>query len=131
MCMKTLKDLFIFILGAVGYGGIEILWRGKTHWTMLLLGGVCLLVIDLITRRQTVPSPLRPVLCAAAITVLEFCCGLAVNLRLGWSVWDYSDLPGNLLGQVCPQYALLWLALSIPCSALTDCIEKHLFAELV
>ena len=26
-----------------------------------------------------------------------------VNLAFGWNVWNYSGLPGNLLGQICPQ----------------------------
>ncbi len=34
---------------------------------------------------------------------------------LGWDVWDYSDLPGNFLGQICPQFAALWCILSGPC----------------
>ena len=34
-------------------------------------------------------------------------------LRLmGWAVWDYSALWGNLWGQVCPLYSLYWLGLS-------------------
>ena len=45
---------------------------------------------------------------------MEFYTGCLVNLRLGWQVWDYSAMPFNLLGQVCPGFLLLWLALSLP-----------------
>ena len=34
--------LISFAIGSVLYGTIEILWRGYTHWTMLLAGGICL-----------------------------------------------------------------------------------------
>ena len=34
-----------FTVGALGYGLLEILWRGKTHPSMLLCGGVCLCTI--------------------------------------------------------------------------------------
>ena len=27
---------------------------------------------------------------------------------LGLGVWDYSNQPGNVLGQICPAFGLLW-----------------------
>ena len=39
---------------------------------------------------------------AIIVTVLELVCGLVINQWLGWNVWDYSDMPGNIMGQVCP-----------------------------
>ena len=27
---------------------------------------------------------------------------------LGLDVWDYSNQPGNVLGQICPAFGLLW-----------------------
>ena len=53
-------------------------------------------------------------LCAAEVTTVEYLTGLLVNLRLGWNVWDYSTRPLNVLGQICPEYTLLWFLLSIP-----------------
>ena len=39
--MKLLfKYLILFLTGAMVYGIIEILWRGRTHWTMAVLGGI-------------------------------------------------------------------------------------------
>ena len=32
----------LFVAGAVGYSLLEILWRGYTHWTMGVTGGLCL-----------------------------------------------------------------------------------------
>lgn len=52
-------------------------------------------------------------ICAAAITALEFVTGLVLNVWLGLGVWDYSHLAGNILGQICPQFTLLWLVLSV------------------
>ena len=54
------------------------------------------------------------VLSSAAICTAEFYTGCLVNLRLGWNVWDYSAERLNLLGQICPRFALLWLLLSVP-----------------
>lgn len=126
--MKTVCEFFtVYVLGALGYGGLELLWRGRTHWTMLLLGGLCFVLMYLIDTRMTVRLWQKWVLSAAVITTLEFLCGCLVNLRLGWGVWDYSALRGNLLGQICPQFVLLWFLLSIPCSALAPALRKYVF----
>lgn len=39
---------------------------------------------------------------------LEFVSGCVLNLWLGLGVWDYSNQPGNVLGQICPAFGLLW-----------------------
>ena len=49
---------------------------------------------------------------AVIVTALELCLGTVVNIILGWNVWDYSNMPGNFLGQICPQFTLAWLGLS-------------------
>ena len=118
---------FVYVLGALGYGAIELLWRGRTHWSMLLLGGVCFLSMHLIVTRTPFRLWEKWLLCAIAVTALEFCAGCLLNLALGWGVWDYSGAPGNLLGQVCPAYALAWLGLSVPCSALSLLLRRGLF----
>ena len=117
---KCVEFLSVFLLGAFGYGGLELLWRGRTHWTMLLLGGICFLLIYLIDTRMYGRCWQKWLDSAAVITTLEFLCGCLVNLRLGWAVWDYSAEPGNLLGQICPLFFLLWLLLSIPCSWIAE-----------
>ena len=100
-----------FLLGALGYGALEILWRGRTHWSMLLAGGACLCGIKKICRRKQglFSSALR---CAGMITTAEFCIGMLVNRR--YAVWDYRGRRGNVLGQICPMYSILWFALSLP-----------------
>lgn len=95
--------LFLFV-GGISYGLLELLWRGRTHWTMLLLGGVCFLCIGTI-RRKGFSLPLRSLLCALIVTALEFLTGCVVNLRLHWAVWDYSANRFQLLGQVCALYS--------------------------
>ena len=59
-------------------------------------------------------APEKLILCPAVITAVEFVTGCIVNLRLGMGVWDYSFLPFNLMGQICPQFTLIWLGLSFP-----------------
>lgn len=117
------------ILGLIGgriYTWIELLWRGYTHWTMFLLGGACFVIMGLLNEykipwhwcllRQSIVS-------ACIITVFEFIVGYIVNIRLGWQVWDYSDLPFNLYGQICLYYFLLWIPLSMAGIVLDDWIR--------
>ena len=65
----------------------------------------------------------------ALATALEFITGCIVNLWLGWDVWDYSDMPGNLMGQICPQYTLLWAVLVLVAILLDDYIRWRFFGE--
>jgi hypothetical protein len=39
------ENLQVFIIGALLYSGIEILFRSYTHWTMFLTGGICVVVL--------------------------------------------------------------------------------------
>jgi hypothetical protein len=50
---------------------------------------------------------------ALAVIATEFVAGLILNVALGLGIWDYSNMPGNIMGQVCPQFALLWFVVSI------------------
>ena len=103
----------VFTVGGLVYGLLEIIWRGWTHWTMLICGGLCFTLMYLIAR-----TPMRAAqklfACAAVITTVEFVTGCIVNLTLGMGGWDYSALPFDLMGQICPRFALLWLLLSVP-----------------
>ena len=113
MARKVLLHIPIALIGGLLYMGIELLWRGRTHWTMGLLGGVCFAMIGLLDEWQHRP-PLwvQMIVGAVIVTALELAVGLIVNVWLGWAVWDYSDMPGNLLGQICPQFTAAWVALS-------------------
>lgn len=118
-----MEFILIYALGGLLYGLMEILWRGWTHWTMLLCGGFCFTVMYLLSM-ASLPALAKILLSAGTITVVEFLAGCLVNLRLGWGVWDYSGLPYNILGQVCPQFLLLWLALSVPGLALCQMLRR-------
>ena len=103
------KYIIIFGLGAFIYGAIEVIVRGYTHWTMALTGGAVMALFG-----------------ALVITSLEFAVGAVVNLGLGWDVWDYSEKPFNIMGQICPLFTLGWLALSLPGFMLCTAVEKRL-----
>ncbi len=115
----------VFTVGGLVYGLLEIIWRGWTHWTMLICGGICFTLMYLIAR-----TPMRTVqkliASAAVITTVEFVTGCVVNLALGMGVWDYSALPLDLMGQICPLFSLIWLGLSAPGLCLCRMLRRAL-----
>ena len=113
----------VFALGSILYGLTEILWRGWTHWTMLLCGGLCFTLMYLVSGSE-LSLVKKWLLSTCIITTVEFVAGCIVNLRLHWQVWDYSSLPFNLLGQICPRFILMWFALSIPGVALCTLLHR-------
>lgn len=120
------KYIIIFGLGAFIYGAIEVIVRGYTHWTMALTGGAVMALFMLINRSRDVNILLRCLLGALVITSLEFAVGAVVNLGLGWDVWNYSEKPFNIMGQICPLFTLGWFALSLPGFMLCTAVEKRL-----
>ena len=111
-----------FMLGGVGYGLLELIWRGRTHFSMVLTGGACLLAICAVNEKMKKQSIfLRSAVCAAAITAAEFAVGIVVNRIFDMGVWDYGSMPGNLMGQICPLYSFLWFLLCVP---ICFCVEQ-------
>ena len=98
---------------------------------MFLLGGICFVFLGLINEVLSWQMQLwqQMIIGAIGITILEFVTGCIVNLWLGWGVWDYSGLPGNLLGQICPQYTVLWMPVSLAGIILDDWIRYWKFGE--
>jgi uncharacterized membrane protein len=109
------ENIQVFIIGAVLYSGAEILFRGFTHWTMFLAGGICfLLIYQVFTRKPQVSIWKKCLYGALIITVIEFIVGCLINLLLKWDVWDYSHYRFNILGQVCLLFTIIWYVLSFP-----------------
>ena len=106
-----------FLLGAVGYPALELMWRGRTHPTMALAGGMSLVVIRRIGRMRLGLLP-RATLAGAAVTAIEYAIGRTWNRR--HRVWDYRRMPLNLQGQICLPYSLAWCALSAGAMAVMD-----------
>ena len=118
--MRKIKEYgTVFGIGSIGYGITEILWRGYTHWTMILTGGICLLCIYLNEKHHCSEAIWKRCLVGSLIISLsEILVGFVVNMVLGWGVWDYSSLPMNLFGQVCMLYSALWFLLCLPVTQL-------------
>ena len=108
-------DASFFLFGALGYPFIEIIWRGYTHPTMALAGGLGAAALFRVNRSLARGAlPLRLIASGATVTLIELVFGVIFNLGFGMEVWDYSELPLSLCGQICLPYALLWCLLALP-----------------
>ena len=125
------KYMALLLIGGVAYVLLELEWRQKSHWTMFLLGGLCFICLGLINELISWDMPLwqQVIIGACIVTALEFLTGCIVNLWLGWDIWDYSALPGNVLGQVCPQFFVLWMPVVLVAIVLDDWLRYCWFKE--
>ena len=131
MKTKILKNIILCWFFGATYCTLEILFRGRSHWTMWVLGMICGYIIGLIN--EILPWEMsiakQGIIGACIVTVLEFITGCIVNIWLGWNVWDYSNIPLNILGQVCLPFSLLWILLSIVCIIVDDYLRYLMFNE--
>lgn len=125
------KYLFIWEIGGFAYYLIEILYRGHSHPSMFILGGLCLVLVGLLNEIFTYNIYFEVQVIMGDIIVLigEFVTGLIVNVWLGLNVWDYSNLPYNIMGQICPQFALLWLPVIVIAILLDDWLRFQFLNE--
>lgn len=131
--MEQLKKyLILLIIGGSIYYLLEVLWRGYSHFTMFLLGGICFILIGLINERTNtshLPLITQQAIATLIITTLEFISGLILNLWLRLNIWDYSSLKYNFMGQICLRFSIIWFFLSLPAILLDDFIRYYLFGE--
>ena len=128
--MRNLKTFFklvaLFVIGGAAYVLIELLWRGHSHISMFILGGMCFVSIGLIN--ELFPWELgivwQALIGGVLVTVLEFITGLIVNIWLGLNVWDYSKLPLNLMGQICLPFSAVWFILYFPAEYLCLALKR-------
>ena len=122
---KIAEYCAVYSAGAAAYSLIEILWRGFTHWTMALTGGLCLTLIYAVDGAyESTPLWKRCAAGSLIITLAELAVGFTVNTLLHWNVWDYSERRLNFHGLICPLYTFLWFLLCIPANFVCDGIRK-------
>lgn len=127
-----LKYFIIFILGSVGYPIIEIIWRGYSHPSMALAGGLSFLTIFFLSKKLKSVSLVEKALYGAVtITIIELVFGIIVNIILNMNVWDYSAQQFNFLGQICLKYFLIWTILSFVLFPLCEFLDNKLFSAYI
>ena len=131
--MKLWRSAILCYIGGMSYVLLELLWRGWSHPSMFLVGGICFVLIGEINGRLlqwNTPFVLLAVVCACAVTLVELVSGLLLNIRWQLQVWDYGALPFNFMGQICLPYFLLWIPLSAAAIFADDWLRHVLFGDV-
>ena len=110
--MRFLRGTILFYIGGTAYMILEFIWRGRSHGSMFLLGGLCFLLVGGGSAKfPKIPAFARPILGAGIITGLELLTGWLVNRD--FEVWDYRDQLFQFQGQICLAFSLLWVPVSL------------------
>lgn len=125
---RAVEAPLVWLLGGVVYYSLEVCWRGYSHWSMALCGAFCFWQLWRIeSDRARLPLPLRALLGAGVITLVELLLGCLLNIGLGMHIWSYADLPLNFLGQICLPYSVLWFLLYLPVSLVIRLVRRAVF----
>lgn len=129
---NLLKYTFLFFIGAISYYFIEIIYRGFSHPSMFILGGICFISIGALNNYKIKIGILyQMVFGSVIITMLEFITGYIVNIVLDLHVWNYSNLPYNIMGQICLPFSIIWFLMSYLIIIVDDYLRHKFFNERI
>lgn len=128
---KLFKYLILLIYGGVIYYFIELIYRGYSHYAMILVGGVCFLCIGLLNELYTYKMSLikQMIISSVIVTAIELIAGVILNIWLKLDIWNYSNLKFNILGQISLQTSVIWFFLALPAIYLDDYLRYWMFKE--
>ena len=128
---KTSEYIFLWALGGSIYYLLEMGFRGFSHWSMFIVGGLalCFCTYQGEVMKWTEALWIQVIRSVIFVTSLEFITGIIVNKYLQIGVWDYSDQPLNLWGQICVPFMILFSGLLVVAIWLGGTISYRLFGE--
>lgn len=118
---QRVLSMLLWSWGGTVYFLLEVAFktlRGEPEqisWTMLVVAVIPIIAVERCGEQLPweVPLWLQALACALLVTAVELVSGLILNVWLGLDIWDYSHLPFNLWGQICPQFAAVWWLLCL------------------
>lgn len=118
---RWVLSMLLWFWGGTVYFLLEVIWKTtarepwRISWTMLVVAILLTVAVERCGEQLpwAVPLWLQALACAALVTAVELAAGLILNVWLGLGVWDYSDLPGNFMGQICPQFFGVWFVMCL------------------
>lgn len=128
---NIIKYLILGIIGGFTYVLIELFYRGHSHWSMFAVSAVSFILIGLINEFISWDMELwkQMLIGSGIVTILEFISGYILNIKLGWHIWNYSNVPFNILGQICLPFSIVWFFISLIAIVADDYLRYWLFDE--
>lgn len=116
---NAVLSVLLWFFGGTLYFLLEVAYKTATgsperiSWTMLVLAVILCIPVERCGYQLPWETPLwlQALCCAVLVTLVEFIAGCVLNLWIGLDIWDYSDIPFNLLGQICFPFSVVWLVL--------------------
>ena len=110
---KISKYTFLWTMGGCLYYGFELVFRGFSHWTMFVLGGICFLFIYMqgAVLKWMDSLALQILRCIIFVTAMEFIAGIILNKWLKLGIWSYERMPFHIFGQVCLPFVIIFSGL--------------------
>ena len=126
-----LKYLVLFLIGGITYYFIEIAYRGYSHFSMIIVGGLCFILIGSINEfsNKEIPLLLQMFISVIIINIVELISGIIINRILLLNVWDYSQLRFNFLGQISLNSSIAWFFLSLIAIYVDDLLRYKIYKE--
>ncbi|MEW9078685.1 putative ABC transporter permease [Terrisporobacter glycolicus] len=126
-----LKYLTLFLIGGITYYFIEIAYRGYSHYSMVIVGGLCFILIGSINEfsNKEIPLLLQMLISVLLVDIVELISGIIINRVLLLNVWDYSQLKYNFLGQISLNSSIAWFFLSLFAIYMDDLLRYVIFKE--
>ena len=128
---KICEYLLIWLVGGCLYYTFEVVFRGFSHWSMFVLGGICMCFCAWqgSVREWRDPMWMQMLRCMVFITSCEFITGIIVNKWMGWHVWDYTDQPFQIMGQICLPFTVIFSGLCAAGILLSGYLLHFLYGE--
>ena len=127
----VLEYFTLFLIGGVTYYFIEVLYRGYSHFSMIIVGGLCFILVGSINQfsKRDIPLLLQMLLSVLIIDTVELISGIIINRILLLNVWDYSYMSYNFLGQISLRSSVTWFFLSLFAIYMDDLLRYKLYHE--
>lgn len=115
-----LLSMLMWVFGGTLYFFMEVIYKSaighqaQISWTMIIVAMILCIPMERFGDNLPWEMPMyqQVLISFIGITVVEFISGLILNVWLGLNIWDYSNMPGNIMGQICPQFFIVWIILS-------------------
>ena len=128
---KAVLSVLLWTWAGAVYFFLEVAWKTlwgepeSISWTMFLMAILLAVPLERFGAELPweMPLALQALICGTAITGAELAAGMVLNVWLNMDVWDYSNMPGNLRGQICHQFWALWCVLSIGAIVILDWVR--------
>lgn len=130
--MKKIWE-YILLLCFAGYTYVclELLFRGRSDVSMLIVASICSIPIIFLNNIFSFEMDflLQVIICTFSTTGIEYLAG-QFFVNKDHQIWDYSNIPFNLNGQICLRFMIIWFVIAAIMIPLFDYLQYLIFDGL-